>query len=225
MMQYRCIIFDLDGTLLDTSIGILKCVDYIVSQFGLNPLSKQEKLSFIGPPVQESFKKHYECTTEQAWKLATAWREVYKEKFLLEAVPYEGIYDLLRELQQNGYKTAIATNKREDYTQKLLEYFSFLPLFDCIIGSDFDGKLSKADMIRLCLKQIKITEPSQCLMVGDTIGDMMAAQEAGIPFLGVTYGFGFKKGVTVFDNKMADNCKEIYDIVKDLYLLNKQKLG
>lgn len=212
MMQYRCIIFDLDGTLMDTSAGILKCVDHIVAQFGLDSLSEQEKLSFIGPSIQESFRRCYRCTTERAWVLATAWREVYKEKFLFEAVPYEGIYDLLEKFRGNGCKTAVATNKREDYTQKLLEHFSFLPLFDCIVGADFDGKLNKADMIRLCMEQTNVKKPSQCLMVGDTTGDMMAAQEVGVPFLGVTYGFGLKKG-TVFGQRTVDNCKEIYEIV------------
>lgn len=215
MMQYRCIVFDLDGTLMDTSTGILKCVDFIAAQFDLDSLSEQEKISFIGPPIQESFKKHYRCTEGRAWELATAWREAYKEKFLLEAAPYEGIYDLLRKLRQDEYKTAVAPNKREDYTQKLLEYFSFGHLFDCIIGSDFMGKRSKVDMIRLCMKQTKVAEPSQCLMVGDTLGDMKAAQKTGVSFLGVTYGFGFKRGVTVSGNKMADDCKEIYDIVKN----------
>lgn len=217
MMQYRCIIFDLDGTLMDTSEGILKCVDFIVARFGLAPLSEQEKLSFIGPPVQKSFQTYYACTPEQAWELATAWREAYKEKFLLEAVPYAGIYELLRALRQNGYKTAVATNKREDYTHKLLEHFSFLPLFDCIVGSDFEGKRSKADMIRLCMAHAKISELSHCLMVGDTAGDMIAAQEAGVPFLGVTYGFGFKKGAvtSVQVQRMADSCKEIMRLLEE----------
>lgn len=215
MKKYDCIMFDLDGTLMDTSSGILNCLDFIVEQFHLVPLSDQEKHCFIGPPIQESFQKHYSCSQERAWELAVAWREAYKEKFLLRAEPYDGIYDLLHKLRQAGIKTGIATNKREDYTLKLLKYFSFLSLFDCIVGSDFAGKRSKVDIICMCMKQIGVTKAERCLMVGDTIGDFTAAQKAGVDFLGVTYGFGFVIGQSIPNHKMANSCGEIRAAIED----------
>lgn len=208
-MKYQTVIFDLDGTLLDTSAGVIHAVDYIIAEFHLPVLSKEEKYSFIGPPVQKSFQTHYACTEEQAWKLASAWRKAYKERFLLEAVPYKGIYDLLRYLRQKGIRTCVATNKREDYTLKMLEHFSFLPLFDFIVGSDMAGKRSKTDMIGLCLGRINVTDPAQALMVGDTTGDMTAAEEAGVDFLGVTYGFGFREMDEEKGIHLAGTCQEI----------------
>ena len=214
MKQYQAVFFDLDGTLMDTSMGVIQAIDYIVGTFQLPVLSEQEKYAFIGPPIQKSFQVHYGCTQERAWELATAWRDAYKEKFLLEAIPYDGIYDLLRCLRQKGIKTCVATNKREDYTLKLLGHFSFLPLFDCIAGSDFEGKRGKPDMIRLCMEQTGITDPKRCLMVGDTVGDAAAAKEAGVDFLGVTYGFGFTAGITSLAANavmMADGCAQIQE--------------
>ena len=189
---YSVVIFDLDGTLLDTSSGVVKATDYSVEKFQLPVLNEKQKQSFIGPPVQTSFKTYYNCSEERAWELATAWRNAYKDMFLYEAVAYEGIYELLEYLRECGIKTGVATNKREDYAKTLLEYFSFSPLFDCVIGSDFEGKRTKSDIIRLCMHQCGVENPKCCLMIGDTMLDFIAAQKVGTDFLGVIFGFGFK---------------------------------
>lgn len=211
-MQYQALLFDLDGTLLDTSLGVIKAIDFIVEKFGLYSLSMEEKRSFIGPPIQNSFMLHYGCSEKRAWELATAWREAYKDQFLFEARPYKGIYELLQRCREHGIQTGVATNKREDYTLKLLEHFSFLPLFDCIVGSDFEGKRTKVDIIHLCMERLKIHNPGDCLMIGDTLGDIKAAQTAGVQALGVTYGFGLHDAEEL-KIKTVDSCKEIMDLI------------
>ena len=210
----------MDGTLMDTAPGVLHGIDHIVEKYGLPDLCEEEKRTFIGPPVQKSFQVHFDVSEERAWELATAWRESYKDIFLLEAEPYEGIYELLESLRQSGIKTGVATNKREDYTLKLLGHFGFLTLFDCVVGSDFEGKRSKSDMICICMKRLGIDDPGACLMIGDTEGDMAAAQTAGVGFLGVTYGFGFKKG-SVSGWPMANDCRDIQRLI----LCNQTKQG
>lgn len=209
MKRHRAVFFDLDGTLLDTSAGVIHTIDHIITQFDLPMLSEEEKRSFIGPPVQQSFQEHYGCTQERAWELAAAWREAYKEKFLFEAVPYDGIYDLLDVLRSKGIKTCVATNKREDYSLRLLEHFYFLPLFDCVVGSDLEGKRRKSDMIKLCMDRTEVVDPAQGFMVGDTVGDMKAAQEVGTHFIGVTYGFGFKKTDVIDGVLLVDDVQGI----------------
>ena len=193
-MRFDAVFFDLDGTLLDTSAGVIKAIDHIAEIYHLPVLSLLKKRSFIGPPIQDSFQLHYGLSKEQAWELATAWRDAYKDLFLLEAEPYEGIYDVLRFCREYDIKTGVATNKREDYTKKLLDHFGFTPLFDYIAGTDFDGRMKKADLIRACMEKVGISNPEKCLMIGDTTGDMEAAKNAGVGFLGVTYGFGFVNG-------------------------------
>jgi len=199
---------------MDTSSGILKCIDYVANQFQLIPPSESEKRRFIGPPIQKSFQLHYGCTAEYALELADAWRKAYKEKYLLEAVPYQGIFGLLRWIRQSGTKTAVATNKREDYTMTLLEHFGFCPLLDCVIGSDFNSRRSKEEMIHLCMDRLGIIDSSRCLMVGDTAGDMSAACKAGVDFLGVTYGFGFERGNKELGHWTADHCEDIRNFLR-----------
>lgn len=214
MKKYTYIIFDLDGTLMDTSPGILRCIENVVDQYGLKPPSRLEMQDFIGPPIEKSFQSYYGCTEEYSQKLAAAWRKIYKERFLFEAVPYCGIYDLLQWLRTAGMKTAVATNKREDYATVLLEHFKLLSLMDCVVGSDSEGRRTKADMIGLCINQMGATNRNQCLMIGDTVGDMTAAHGAGVDFLGVTYGFGFKKGGQEADCETVDSCENIRNFLQ-----------
>lgn len=215
MGSYSCVLFDLDGTLMDTSSGIMRATDHIIKRFHLPDISEERKRGFIGPPIQKSFQEQYGFDQERAWELATIWREVYKEEFLLDAVPYDGIYDLLQHMREKGIKTCVATNKREDYAVKLLSKFSFTPLFDCVVGSDFEGIRNKSDIIRICMKRVGAADPTRCLMIGDTIGDMVAAKETGVDFLGVTYGFGFSENLIEKEMAFVNNCEEIRAMVKN----------
>lgn len=214
MKKCTYIIFDLDGTLMDTSPGILRCIEHVLDQYGLKQPSQLEMRNFIGPPIEKSFQTYYGFTEEYSQKLAATWRKIYKEQFLFEAVPYRGIYDLLQWLRTASMKTAVATNKREDYTTVLLEHFNLLPFLDCVVGSDSEGRRTKADMIGLCINQMGATGRDQCLMIGDTIGDMAAAHRARVDFLGVTYGFGFKKGGQEADCETVDSCENIRNFLQ-----------
>lgn len=211
MIKYGYVIFDLDGTLMDTSSGIIRCIDAIAGQYHLVSPDETEKRAFIGPPIEKSFQAHYGCTRAYAMELAAAWRAAYQKKFLLDAVPYPGLYDLLRRMRQSGIKTAVATNKREDYTAILLKHFHIWPLMDCVIGSDSAGSRTKANMIELCMKQMGAADRRQCLMIGDTVGDQEAARATDVDFLGITYGFGFIKGKA--DCRTADSCEKIIEFL------------
>ena len=190
--QYKCVIFDVDGTLLDTSEGMLSAVRYTIQKFGLEPLDEATIKSFIGPPIQHSFQRIYGFPDPVIAEMASVFRDRYKDKDLLLAKAYDGIFDVLDYLRRSGIAIAIATYKREDYAARLLNAFGFDRYTALIFGSDFEGKLRKKDIIELALKEAGITDHSQALMVGDSDNDAIGAAEIGTDFLGVTYGFGFK---------------------------------
>lgn len=214
--QYRCVVFDVDGTLLDTSEGILSAVRYTIDKYGLEPLDIDTIKSFIGPPIQNSFKRIYGFEDAVIADMATTFRDRYKGEDLLLARPYDGIYEVFECLRSAGIKTAIATYKREDYALRLLKHFHFDQYTDFICGSDFEGKLKKKDIIEIALKKAKVDDYSSVLMIGDSDNDAIGAAGIGSKFLGVTYGFGFKKEEDVyhFDSiGVANNTKEIIDII------------
>lgn len=210
------VIFDLDGTLLDTSEGIIGSAVYAAEALGYPRLPYEEMLTFVGPPIQQSFIAHYGCDKETAQKAANIFREYYKSTALLQAVPYDDILKLCRTLADDGLKLAVATYKREDYALNLLRHFHFDKYCVSMHGADGENKLKKKDIVLLCMDELK-AEPEETVLAGDTDHDATGAEEAGVLFIGVTYGFGFKsrEDLKLFANiGAADNPAEIAEIVR-----------
>lgn len=185
------VIFDLDGTLLDTREGVIESAKYAARQMGYDELPYETMLSFVGPPIQNSFMKHYGCDQELAQKAANIFREYYKNTALLLAEPYEGIYDLCSVLKEHGVKMSVATYKREDYALSLLRHFDFHKYCDPMHGADNNNVLKKEDIVRMCQEEMGASKEDSVL-IGDTDNDAKGAVKANTPFIAVTYGFGFR---------------------------------
>ena len=124
MKQYKMVIFDVDGTLLNTTEGIMNAVKFTIEKAGLSELSEDVLKTFIGPPIQDSFGKAYEIEDKlYLQKLAGIFRGRYKDFELLKAYPYDGIYEVFDRLLVAGIKPAIATYKREDYARSIMQHF------------------------------------------------------------------------------------------------------
>ena len=189
MNTVQCVIFDLDGTLLNTSPGIMESVRYAAEKLGYPPLTEEQLLSFIGPPLKDSFVRCYDCAMPQAEELTAAYREHYREGALLNAKPYDKIRELLTELERRNICSAVATSKPQAFSEQILRHFDLSRFFRVIHGSDLEGKLKKSDLIRLCAEDTGALY-NQCVMIGDTEHDARGANDAGVPFIGVSYGFG-----------------------------------
>ena len=129
-----------------------------------------------------------EKTTEEAIRL---FRQHYQDGAMFLARPYDGIGALCAALADRGVRMAVATNKLEPAARRLLAHFGFDRYCDPIRGADPESRLKKADLIRLCLEEMEIP-PERAVLIGDTVFDAEGAEEAGVPFLAVTYGFGFR---------------------------------
>lgn len=212
-MKYKLAIFDLDGTLMDTSCGILMAVKDTIKKHKMPELTEKQIRTFIGPPIQWSFETQYDISKEEAQRMADTFRALYSTKHLLEAVPYPGIYDMLKALKKRGVKSAIATYKREDYALRLLKHYHFDDYTDTMFGGDNDGTLKKRDIIQKCIDTVDVKNLKEVVMVGDTLHDSNGAKELGVDFIGVTYGFGFHgedaKGIA----SMAATTEEILKFI------------
>lgn len=192
MAKIELVIFDVDGTLLDTKEGIVSSVKQASRMCGLPDLREDMiERTFIGPPIAQGFQTAFGLEGESLNKAVAVFRESYIQHDLLRARPYEGIYDVLDFLKKHGIKTAIATYKRDDYAKKLLAHFRFNEYTSNIHGSDQAGQLKKSDLIELCISDSGCCDRSAMLMVGDAESDAKGAKKAGVEFLGVTYGYGF----------------------------------
>lgn len=201
MKQYKAILFDLDGTLLDTSEGVISSVQYTIDTLGYEKLDVGQMRGFIGPPVHRRLREIYGISEEESLRAMNIFRSHYGGDDLLKAHAYEGMKDLLLYLHEKGYQLGVATYKREDMAKRVLEHCGIASCFDSIHGSDAAGKYSKADVVRNCIHALGVDDPADAVLVGDSDNDVIGAHEIGLGFVGVTYGFGFssKEDVLAFE--------------------------
>lgn len=209
--MYKAVIWDLDGTLLDTTDGVKYAVRCTIKKLGLPELDNFYLDKFVGPPMQLSFQKYYSMNETDALAAANLFRAIYKEKSLFMANLYPGTLDVLRNLNSKGYKMAVATNKSHDNAIEILRYFKISQFCDFMMGSDLEGKLKKADIIRECLMRLAVL-PSEAVYVGDSNFDLEGAKKIGMDFIGVTYGFGFRKDDDI-GFKLVNSVSEIEDMI------------
>lgn len=190
--KYKAAVFDLDGTLFNTKRGIVKAIKKTIETEGLHGLADSEFDQFIGPPIQQTFAGIYGLTEDEGRRVAGIFREYYhRDEYILEADEYPGMRETLKTLDDSGCMLALATFKREEMAVNICRHFGYSSLIASIHGSDPAGKLTKRDIIKLCLDDFDC-EASKAVMIGDSRFDAEGAAAMGMDFIGVTYGFGFK---------------------------------
>ncbi len=189
--KYSAILFDLDGTLTDSSPGILGCVRYALEKMGREVPEETLLNGFLGPPLVYSFTQYCGMTSEEARQAAELYRGVYKDQCVIGNSLYNGIYELLEQLKKAGKLLAVATTKPQVIADKIVEHFGIKRLFDAVCGADPDGSSGeKAGVIREAVKKLRITDLGQVLMIGDRFYDIDGAKEVGVASAGVLYGYG-----------------------------------
>ncbi|MBO4739503.1 MAG: HAD hydrolase-like protein [Bacteroidales bacterium] len=204
------ILFDLDGTLIDSREGITKSVAYALSHFGIHVEDRSQLYAFIGPPLSDSFSIFYHFNEDQTRLAVQKYRERYAVKGVKENKLYKGIETLLQTLKSNGYQLYLATSKPENFAKEIIDYFSLTSYFTFIGGSRLDNTFhDKVDVINYVLQTNHISREN-AIMIGDRKYDIEGADLAGIASIGVLYGFGNKQ-------ELQDcHCKTILHTVDDI---------
>ena len=185
MSSLSAIFFDLDGTLVDSSIGIHNGFTYTFEQLGVPSPDAKTIRGFMGPPLETSFAS---CLpADQVETAIQLYRSYYKEKGVYEAQLFPQIKNLLTELAQQ-YPLYITTTKNTPTAIDMTSNFEINQFFDGIYGSSPQA-LHKADVIRQAITTHDLA-PEKVVIVGDTKFDMIGAKETGIKKLAVTWGFG-----------------------------------
>lgn len=211
MKKYSLIIFDLDGTILDTSRGILNSVRYAEQNMGLEEAPIEIIQSFLGPPPKTQYQKVYMLNEEDAARATIYHREYGSQKGIYEADIYQGIEELLAMLKQVNVKIAVATLKRQDIATKILGEFGLVDCFDRIIGMDENESFTKADLLENACKTLEV-DLSDAVLIGDSNYDAIGAMEANMDFIAVTYGYGFHSVDDLSDYKHVAVCKDVREL-------------
>lgn len=214
MKNYDVILFDLDGTLTDSSPGIINSIVYALNKYNIAVDDTAALGKFLGPPLHESFKEFYGFDEEKAWKAVSFYREYFSTKGLLENKVYDGIPFLLKKLADNGKRLIVATSKPQEFTDKIMAHFDLTKYFEFVAGSNMDGTRSKkAEVIEYALQKCMVTDKSKVVMVGDRKHDIFGAKAVGIDSIGVEYGYG---DYNELDNAGATYIAKTVDELKNL---------
>ncbi len=189
--MYKCIVFDLDGTLADTFEGISHAYRRAFDTLGRPFPGEGFVRRAIGAPLPLAFAQYGGLEEGRIRQAVAAYRQYYAQQGRHQARAYAGTAQALTRLREAGCRLCVATLKNEEFAREMLRELGLLPYFHTVCGMDADDSLTKAALIGRCRERAG-AERRETLMVGDSLFDAQGAEEAGVDFLAVTYGFGFR---------------------------------
>ena len=213
--MYKCVIFDMDGTLVDSYEGIFNAYRWTMEQMRLPFTGDRLVRKAIGAPLPYVFERLCGMENEQVQQAVGYYRAYYGDKGKQECRVYEGMEETLKELKKAGCFLGVATLKKEGFAKEILETCGLLPYFDAVCGMDDADRLTKAELIERC-RQAAGTSREETVLVGDSEFDALGAEQAGVAFLAVTYGFGFREPGSLETHCVlmrAENAREIAEKV------------
>lgn len=188
----RLAVFDLDGTIADTSEGIINSHRYAHEKMGREVPSKDILARQIGNELLKVYMDFLCFSREDAIQAIKYYRDYYAKHGINEAIMYDGIPQMFRELKQAGCHLAVATLKAERFAKHMMKNLGISEMLDVVCGMNETDDRTKAEMIQYCMSSVNC-KPEETVMVGDSEQDLAAANAAHVGFVGVNYGFGFIK--------------------------------
>ena len=212
LQNIELVVFDFDGTIADTSEGILDSHKVALKSLGIEIPPNSVLKSFIGRNLLKVYTDVFNIDKHKAMNAVTVYRKRYADYGINKAILYSGFSDTLRALKAKCFSIGLATLKLEKFAVHMLQMLKIYEYFDVVCGMNTGDQLSKAELILRCVKYCGCS-PKKTVMIGDSENDLDGAKEAGVNFIGVTYGFGFKSN-TEYKFMTANNTKEILSILE-----------
>ncbi len=186
-MVYQTLIFDLDGTISDPSVGIARSVNFALESLGYETVHEGEIRPLIGPSLSQLFGKLSNGASEKTvLRLVGKFRERYGTIGYSENRLYDDIPEVLAALSSNGHRLGLCTGKRVDFAVRILEMFQIGELFEFVSGGDIDVD-KRMQLAALISEGV---DPASSVLIGDRATDVHAARAHDIASTGVLWGFG-----------------------------------
>ncbi|GAA1703608.1 HAD-IA family hydrolase [Microbacterium sediminicola] len=193
---WTCVLWDVDGTLVDASEGILRRLTNTLEHFGYPAPTRAELVHWIGPPMFESFQTNLGMTPEQSREAVVYYRSRSKaEGYTSGAKLFPGVAELIDEVAAAGIPQATASSKPENQVAALMEHFGLAPRLASITGATPDEKTlsAKADIVAEALRRLHTlgVDVSRPVLIGDRHHDVEGGAEHGVPVIFVRWGFSW----------------------------------
>lgn len=194
---YTTILFDLDGTLSDSKLGIIRCLQYSLEKFGIVETDIEKLTHCIGPSLSYTYKEWYGLSDEEARQAVTFYRQRFETEGIFENTLYEGVPALLESLKKSGKTLLVATAKPTVHAKRILMHENIADYFTEIVGSNLDGtRENKGEVIAYALDCLENPDKASILMIGDRMHDIIGARDNGLPAIAVGYGYGTSAELT-----------------------------
>ncbi len=190
---FSCILFDLDGTIVDSAPGITATLEYTFDTLGFTPLTREQQMAFVGPPILDSFRDIAGLTAEQSAEALVVYREKYLNDGAYDATAFPGVGAVLKRIHESPLLMSLATSKPELPATLILEHFNLARYFDIITGASADEvRSAKADVVAEALLRLDAAgaDLSRPVLIGDRIHDTEGAAAHGVPTILVEWGYG-----------------------------------
>lgn len=190
---WTCVLFDLDGTITDSAPGIVRALAKTFLELGMPVPSPTDLVSYVGPPMLDSFRDRAGMGPEQSWDALLAYRANYDHDGAYDSAIYPGIAGVLKSLKAASIPLAIATSKPERLSRAILQHLGLVDYFDVVSGASEDETISaKPQVVAEALRRLdeQGVDLSQTVMVGDRGYDVEGAHENGVPTILVEWGYG-----------------------------------
>ncbi len=210
----KLIIIGFDGTIADTSPGILYCMNTTAIAMGYTAVPHEALYNIIGVSLEQGFKDLYGMKDDEIEYAMNNNSKLYSMKGEEMILLYDGIDEALKKLKDDGFKLAIVTQKNEKFIHNILGVYKNIgEHFDMVCATTVDIELEKSDMLRKVCDELGISEEDS-VFVGDSYVDALAAQEVGMDFAAVLYGLGFRSEE---ETGQYENCKACLRNASEIY--------
>ena len=189
-MKYKNILFDLDGTITDSSPGIINSYLHSLNKIGLAEDDIDKLKSYIGSPLRAYYTERHNLSTADSDTAVKHFREHYAEKGIFENAVYPGMAELIDKLRENGFRLYIATSKPLEFAITVLNHFNIKEYFNSIHGSDMSADNKPKDRLIADAILMNGLSKDESIMIGDRYHDINGAKTNGIASIAVTYGYG-----------------------------------
>ena len=212
MAQFDAVLFDVDGTLIHSSPGILATMEYTFRAMGLDP-SKVDLNRYLGPPLRRSFGEHFQDSA-MVEKMVDIYRTQYEQEGCHQCQVYPGVVEMLTTLKEAGIRLYTATSKPTVVVEPILEEQGLASFFDFIGGASQDSSVdTKTAVMEQVLARPEL-QNARILMVGDRKDDMKGAADCAVPAAGVLYGYAGRQELEPFQPIfLAEDCQALTQFI------------